>query len=46
MYAWDIALAKAKVTLTVEEPGVTHLMAQPPADHTLGNAAIFHYTAS
>lgn len=44
MYAWDIAIAKAGVKITTEEPATTHLIKQPPADHTIGSASMFHYT--
>ncbi|GAX80911.1 hypothetical protein CEUSTIGMA_g8346.t1 [Chlamydomonas eustigma] len=44
MYAWDIALAQAKVKILTEDPPKSPLIAQPPADHTIGNAAMFHYT--
>jgi hypothetical protein len=44
MYAWDIALAQAKVKILTEDPPKSPLIAQPPADHSIGNAAMFHYT--
>ena len=44
MYAWDIALAQAKVKMITEDPPRSPLIAQPPSDHTIGNASMFHYT--
>ncbi|KXZ51261.1 hypothetical protein GPECTOR_13g748 [Gonium pectorale] len=44
MYAWDIALALRNVTLVTETPPHSRLIAQPPHDLTLGDAAMLHYT--
>jgi hypothetical protein len=44
MYAWDIAVALNNVELKVEEPPHSHLIAQPPHDLVLGDAAMCHYT--
>jgi len=44
MYAWDIALAKAQVPMDTENQGSTRTISQPPNDHSLGKASLFHYT--
>ncbi|GLC55430.1 hypothetical protein PLESTB_000986400 [Pleodorina starrii] len=44
MYAWDIALALHNVTLVTETPPHSRLIAQPPHDLIIGDAAMFHYT--
>lgn len=44
MYAWDIALALRNVTLITEAPPNSRLIAQPPHETSLGNAAMCHYT--
>lgn len=44
MYAWDIALALRNVTLITESPPNSRLIAQPPHETSLGNAAMCHYT--
>ncbi|KAG2438731.1 hypothetical protein HXX76_005276 [Chlamydomonas incerta] len=44
MYAWDIALALRNVSLTTESPPHSHLIAQPPHDLVIGDAAMLHYT--
>jgi hypothetical protein len=44
MYAWDIALALHNITLDTETPPHSRLIAQPPHDLTIGDAAMFHYT--
>ncbi len=44
MYAWDVAVFLANVSLVHRLPPDSRLMAQPPADHRLGAAAIYHYT--
>jgi len=44
MYAWDIALAIKGIKMKTEDPPTSPLIAQPPADRTIGNAAMFHYT--
>ncbi|PNH02423.1 hypothetical protein TSOC_011595 [Tetrabaena socialis] len=44
MYAWDIALALRNVTLVTESPPHSRLIAQPPHDLQLGDAAMLHYT--
>lgn len=44
MYAWDIAIAKGKVQMLTEDYPRSPLLAQPPADHVMGNGSIAHYT--
>ncbi|KAG2496629.1 hypothetical protein HYH03_005450 [Edaphochlamys debaryana] len=44
MYAWDIALALRNVTLVTESPPKSRLIAQPPHDLVMGEAAMCHYT--
>lgn len=44
MYAYDLAAAIAGVEHRVEDPGTTTMIAQPPADSTIGRAAMYHYT--
>lgn len=45
MYAWDVAVAMhPEINMVTEEPTVSRLMVQPPADHRLGEASICHYT--
>ena len=44
MYAYDLAAALAGVPHDVEDPGETMMIAQPPADVTMGKASMFHYT--
>ena len=44
MYAWDIALAVCHVKMVTEEAPKSALIVQPPADHSMGNAAMCHYT--
>ncbi|GLI66190.1 hypothetical protein VaNZ11_009955 [Volvox africanus] len=44
MYAWDIAVALHNVTLATETPPHSRLIAQPPHDLVLGDAAMCHYT--
>lgn len=44
MYAWDIALVLGNVSMVTENPPHSRLIAQPPHDLTIGDAAIFHYT--
>jgi hydroxyproline O-arabinosyltransferase len=33
-----------RVTLDLKLPPLSKLMAQPPADHRIGNASLLHYT--
>jgi hypothetical protein len=44
MYAWGFAAARTKIRHQMDEPPKNPLLAQPPADTELGNAAILHYT--
>ncbi|EFJ51470.1 hypothetical protein VOLCADRAFT_103500 [Volvox carteri f. nagariensis] len=44
MYAWDIALALHNVSMVTETPPHSRLIAQPPHDLVLGDAAMCHYT--
>lgn len=44
MYAWDIGVAAARSNIRNQGPKETMLIAQPPHDHTLGNATMYHYT--
>ena len=44
MYAWCLAVARANVTLTTLAPPKSTLIAQPPHDHSIGAATLFHYT--
>eukprot|EP00899_Mesostigma_viride_P002880 jgi/Mesvir1/12593/Mv17923-RA.1 len=44
MYAFSIALAKAKVKVDLTPPPHNMLMSQPPTDHVMGDAAMIHYT--
>lgn len=44
MYAYSIAAAATGVKHDVHEPPDTILIAQPPADNSIYNAAMYHYT--
>lgn len=44
MYAWDVAVHLNNITLVTQEPPSSCLISQPPADHSPGAAAIYHYT--
>ena len=44
MYAYDLATLASGVKHTLAESPDSLLLAQPPADHELGNAYILHYT--
>eukprot|EP00892_Ulva_mutabilis_P001996 jgi/Ulvmu1/11798/UM080_0009.1 len=44
MYAFSIACAKKRVDLQLKLPPRSPLMVQPPADHSIGAAALLHYT--
>ncbi len=44
MYAYSIAAAAERIPHDVQEPSVTVLISQPPADDSLHNAALYHYT--
>ena len=44
MYAFSVALALQGVKVDLAKPPLNPLIAQPPADATLGQAAMFHYT--
>jgi hypothetical protein len=44
MYAYDLAAAVIGVKHTVQDPGETIMIAQPPADANMGKASMYHYT--
>jgi len=44
MYAYSLAAAMLDIPHETQEPKKTLLIAQPPADDDLGNAALYHYT--
>lgn len=44
MYAWDIAVALHNVSMVTETPPHSRLIAQPPHDLIIGDAAMLHYT--
>ena len=44
MYAFSVALALQGITVNLAKPPLNPLITQPPADATLGQAAMFHYT--
>ena len=44
MYAFSIAAALENVKVELQMPPQSPLMIQPPADHTVGDAAMMHYT--
>lgn len=44
MYAWCLAVQTANVSIIHQAPPNSLLLSQPPHDHVLGKAAMFHYT--
>ncbi len=44
MYAYSIAAAAEGIVHDVQEPSSTVLISQPPADDSIHNAGMFHYT--
>jgi len=44
MYAFSVALALQGIKVDLAKPPLNPLITQPPADATLGQAAMFHYT--
>ena len=44
MYAFSVALALQDIKVDLAKPPSNKLIAQPPADASLGQAAMFHYT--
>ncbi|KAK9816540.1 hypothetical protein WJX72_001729 [[Myrmecia] bisecta] len=44
MYAFSVAAALQNVKLEMLLPPKNPLIVQPPADHSIGSAAMFHYT--
>lgn len=44
MYAFSVALALQGIKVNLAKPPLNTLITQPPADATLGQAAMFHYT--
>ena len=44
MYAFSVAVALQGITVDLAKPPSNKLIAQPPADASLGEAAMFHYT--
>lgn len=44
MYAFSISAALQKVKIDIRRVPENPLIVQPPADHELGNAAMYHYT--
>lgn len=44
MYAFSIAAALQKVKIDLKTVPENPLIVQPPADHELGKAAMYHYT--
>jgi hypothetical protein len=44
MYAWSVAAALNGVKFDLQLPPRQKLIVQPPADRSIGDAAMFHYT--
>ena len=44
MYAFSVALALQEIKVDLAKPPSNKLIAQPPADARIGQAAMFHYT--
>ena len=44
MYAFSVALALQGIKVNLAQPPLNPLITQPPADATLGQASMFHYT--
>lgn len=44
MYAWDISVAANRLNILNQGPPTTPLISQPPHDHNLNNATMYHYT--
>ncbi len=44
MYAWDLSVQINNIGLVHRAPPDSPLIAQPPADHVIGNACLYHYT--